>query len=315
MDEFNRIATYFAPLTAKAEGAFGLCDDAALLTPPADEKLVITQDTLVESIHFIGTEPAASIAQKALRVNLSDLAAKGAVPLAYFLSLSLPASRNDAWVEDFARGLHADQEQYGITLMGGDSTASAQGVVITITAIGTAPRMIRRSGANEDDTLFVTGTIGDAFLGLQAARGEYPDVAMLSRYRLPQPRTHATALLRRFATAALDVSDGLLQDAQHLCTQSGIALEIILDNLPLSDAASRYACDLSHLLELATAGDDYEILFTAPPEKKNEIQQLAQEAGLQVSAIGRCRKGTGLHLSHAEKAIPLPKKLGYTHAL
>lgn len=315
MDEFTRIATYFAPLAAKAEGAFGLTDDAAILTPPADEQLVVTQDTVVEGIHFIGNEPAAHIAQKALRVNLSDLAAKGAVPLAYFLSLSLPPDHSEPWIADFAAGLAADQASYGITLMGGDSTASKQGVVITITAIGSTPRMIRRKGAQIGDILYVTGTIGDAALGLQAARGTDEDTHLLSRYRLPQPRLAAIPLLRQFATAALDVSDGLLQDAQHLAQQSQTALHIALDSLPLSAPAAAYASDAEKLLALATGGDDYEILFTAPAAQDAAIRHCAEQAGVRVTAIGHCEAGNTLQLTYAEKFLPLPRILGYSHSL
>lgn len=315
MDEFTRIATYFAPLAAKAKGALGLTDDAAFLAPPPNEQLVVTQDTIVEGVHFIGDEPARQIAQKALRVNLSDLAAKGATPLAYFLSLSLPPSRDEQWIADFATGLAADQDSYGITLMGGDSTASRQGVVITITAMGSTPSLISRSGAQAGDIVYVTGTIGDAALGLQAARGEGGDASTFDRYRLPQPRLAAIPLLRAFATASLDVSDGLLQDIQHISKQSKLGIDIALERLPLSDSAAHFAHDAEHLLQLATGGDDYEIAFTAPPEETTQIQQYAKQAGLRVTAIGSCKKGASISISYAEKALPLPPILGYTHSL
>lgn len=314
MDEFNRIATYFAPLASAAEGAFGLTDDAAVVAVPAGEQLVVTQDTLVEGVHFLGAESPKLLAQKALRVNLSDLAAKGAIPLGYFLSLSLPPRCDDVWVEAFCSGLAEDQKTYGITLMGGDSTASPQGISITINAQGTTPRIIRRNGAQAGDTLFVTGTIGDALLGLQVAQGTLAHNAdLLQRYHLPQPRVAFTTAIRDYASAALDVSDGLLQDARHLATQSGVALAIMLDALPLSNAAHTHAPDAEALLRLATGGDDYELLFTAPPAHAEALHRAARAAGIRLSAIGQCENGQGINASYAENAVVLPDALGYNH--
>lgn len=314
MDEFARIAAYFAPLAAKAEGAFGLTDDAAAVTVPAKRQLIVTQDTLVEGIHFIGDEAPAQLAQKALRVNLSDLAAKGAEPLGYFLSLSLPSRCDDAWVAGFASGLAADQQAYGITLMGGDSTASPQGVVVTVTATGTAPRMVRRAGAKPGDRLFVTGTIGDAALGLHVAQGRLPaNAELLERYRLPQPRVAFAAAIREYASAALDVSDGLLQDVGHLCRASGLGADIALDQVPLSTPAAVHAPDCPALLPLLTGGDDYEIAFTAHPESEPALRRAAEKAGIRLTAIGTCREGEGLALAYQGMPVPLPDTLGYRH--
>lgn len=314
MDEFNRIATYFAPLAAKAEGAFGLTDDAAVVTIPAGEQLVVTQDTLLEGVHFLGAEPPERLAQKALRVNLSDLAAKGATPLGYFLSLSLPPRCDDAWVAAFCTGLAEDQQRYGITLMGGDSTASPHGISITINAHGTTPRIVRRRGAQAGDILFVTGTIGDAALGLQVAQGALAhDTNLLDRYHLPQPRVAFARAIRDYATAALDVSDGLLQDATHLARQSALMLTIALDALPLSDATIAHAPDADALLRLATGGDDYEILFTAPAIHRDALQRAAGMAGVRLTAIGDCTEGQNINVSHAGNAVLLPSRLGYNH--
>lgn len=313
MDEFSRIATYFAPL-ATAKGALGLTDDAAYLTVPAGEQLVITVDTLVEGIHFAGDEPAPKIAQKALRVNLSDLAAKGATPLGYFLSLSLPTTCDEHWIADFCQGLAHDQKTYSLSLLGGDSTASKQGVVISITAIGSTGHMVRRSGAQVGDVLFVTGTIGDAALGLKAAQDELADAFLLSRYHLPQPRVAFADAIRTHATAALDVSDGLLQDASHLAKQSAVALEIALDALPLSQQAIAYGDNCEARLALATGGDDYEILFTAPSASTEALTAAAVDAGIALTAIGQCKHGAELQLSYAQKPVPLPAPLGYTHS-
>ena len=313
MDEFERIATYFAPL-ATDDGAFGLTDDAAAFTPPDGQQLVITQDTLVEGIHFTGAEPAALIAQKALRVNLSDLAAKGAEPFGYLLSLSLSQNYNEAWIADFCSGLAADQQRYDISLLGGDSTASNQGIVITLTAIGYTPKILRRSTAKAGDILYVTGTIGDATLGLQVAQGTINDSFLLHRYQLPQPRIEAISLLREFATAAMDISDGLLQDAQHLSAQSKLALRIRLDTIPLSDAAKPHAKTSDDYIALATGGDDYECLFTVAPENRALLQERAAAQNIAIHAIGQCAQGNAITLSYDEKAIQLPSKLGYCHS-
>lgn len=314
MDEFSRIASYFAPLAAKAEGAFGLTDDAAVVTVPQGQQLVVTQDTLMEGVHFLGAEPPKLLAQKALRVNLSDLAAKGATPLGYFLSLSLPPRCDDAWVEAFCLGLAEDQQSYGITLMGGDSTTSMHGVAITVNAQGLTPRIIRRNGAKTGDVLFVTGTIGDAALGLQVAQGQLPHQAeLLQRYHLPQPRIGFAAAIRDHASAALDISDGLLQDARHLATQSGVGLDIALEALPLSAPASSHAQDADSLLRLATGGDDYELLFTAPETQTAALHRAAEDAGIRLTAIGRCVAGKDINISHAKNAVPLPAILGYNH--
>lgn len=305
MDEFTRIATFFAPL-ATHPGAWGLKDDAAELDVPAGKKLVVTQDTLVESVHFLGDEAPGLLARKALRVNLSDLAAKGAEPLGYLLSLSLPERCDDAWLAAFAKGLHADQKTYGLSLLGGDSTRSPDKLVITITALGTTTRTVRRSGAQTRDLLFVTGTIGDAFLGLQVAqkrRGH--DEMFLARYQLPEPRVAFANTIANYATAALDVSDGLLQDAQHLARESGLRLQLDLDRVPVSAA--------EEILALATGGDDYEILFTAPKTAREALQKAAENVGIRLTQIGYCAEGDGLHLSLCGEGVPLPESLGWKH--
>lgn len=311
MDEFARIATFFAPL-ATHHGAFGLKDDASALDIPENCELVITQDTLVEAVHFKGDEPAGLIAKKALRVNLSDLAAKGAEPLGYLLSLSLPKSCNDDWVQQFAKGLQEDQAAYGIALLGGDSTHSPAGITLTITALGTCPKaapMRRRSGAKSGEAIFVTGTIGDAALALK-----HPDDSLQQRYQLPEPRTELVPLLRHYATAAIDVSDGLLQDLNHLCTASGVKAELALEAIPLSDAAMSYVDDEpAALLDCATGGDDYEILFTASEANAPAVSEAAKQAGIPVIRIGRVVAGEGISLTHRNAPIALPNRLGYRH--
>ena len=317
MDEFSRIARFFAPLAEGYPGAFGLKDDAAILATPPGRTAVITQDTLLETIHFIGHEAPHLIAQKALRVNLSDLAAKGAEPFGYLLSLGLPSRCDDAWLEDFAAGFAADQRAYGIHLMGGDSVESPAGILITITAIGLLPAdktMLRRSGARAGDAVLVSGTIGDAGLGLAAARNQLQSEALLQRYLLPEPRTALIPLLHHHATATMDVSDGLLQDAAHLATASGHALKLELSHLPLSGDADNWAGEKTDaLLQLATSGDDYEILCTCPAIQVNDFISDAAAIGINLTAIGTVTHGEGITLTHHSAPVPLPQKLGFRH--
>ena len=317
MDEFSRIARFFAPLAENYPGAFGLKDDAAILATPPGRTPVITQDTLLETIHFTGHEAPRLIAQKALRVNLSDLAAKGAEPFGYLLSLGLPSRCDDAWVEDFTAGLAADQQTYGIYLMGGDSVESPAGILITITAIGLLPTdktMLHRSGARAGDAVLVSGTIGDAGLGLAAAQNKLQSETLLQRYLLPEPRTALIPILHRHATATMDVSDGLLQDATHLAAASGHALKLELGRIPLSGDADQWAQGKQDaLLQLATSGDDYEILCTCPAIQANDFISDAAAIGINLTIIGTVTHGEGISLTHLNTPLPLPQKLGFRH--
>lgn len=324
MNEFDRIRRFLAPLAAKAEGAFGLEDDAAEVIPPAGYRFVITQDTLVETVHFLGSEPPAAIAQKALRVNISDLVAKGAQPWGYFLSISLPARCGDDWLEQFASGLAQDQQNYGITLMGGDSTAHPSHAGITITALGTVENgqsVLRRKGATEGDCIYVTGTIGDALAGLLIlqgklqASGEAGD-ALVRRYTHPEPRLDFMPVLKRYATASMDVSDGLLQDLGHLLRLSGVGAVVQLENIPLSDAVKGLQHEVTPdtITTFSAGGDDYELLFTVPSHHYDRLMQAANDAGIRLSAIGKITADKGVRLEYNGRIVASPAKLGYLHA-
>lgn len=252
MSEFAWIATYFAPLAG--EGALGLKDDAALLKVPHGQQLVITTDTLNEGVHFkAGTSPK-KIAQKALRVNLSDLAAKGATPIGYTLNLSLPIGTSEAFIEDFCAGLKADQAQFDIALLGGDTTRTLGPLSISITAFGACITPLLRSGAKVGDGVYVSGSIGAGFLGLH---NHSPKT--IAHYELPTPRLALGRTLVGLAHSCMDVSDGLVQDMGHLCAASGVGADIQLSAIPLADNAYDAAAQL-------TGGDDYELLFTLPPD-------------------------------------------------
>ncbi len=264
MNEFGLIARHFRPLAGP--GGLDLLDDAALLAPPPGRELVLTVDAMVEGVHYLPDDPPDLVARKLLRVNLSDLAAKGAQPLGYLLTVSAPRGTGEDWFAAFAAGLAADQAAFGIALLGGDTTSTPGPFSLSLTAIGhVAPgRMIRRAGARPGDGVWVTGTIGDGALGLRAIRGELPDPdgALADRYRLPQPRLGVARA--DWVRAAMDVSDGLVQDLGHLCRAGGVGAAIEAGLVPLSPAAC--AAGLAWRETCLTGGDDYELLLAVAPE-------------------------------------------------
>lgn len=287
--EFALIAQYFRPLAGP--GALDLTDDAAVLSPPPGRELVLTVDSMVAGIHFLPDDPPDLVARKLLRVNLSDLAAKGAVPLGYLLTVSSPRGTPAEWFAGFAAGLADDQGSFGISLLGGDTTTTSGPVSLSLTAIGhTAPgAMLRRSGAHDGDAVWVTGTIGDGALGLAAAQGRLSDPTghLLSRYRLPQPRLGLK--LAGVATAAMDISDGLVQDLGHLCRASALGAEIEAGLVPLSDAAR--AAGPEWLTRCLTGGDDYELLLAVPAAHESRLRAAADQANIAVTCIGRFHAG------------------------
>jgi thiamine-monophosphate kinase len=297
--EDRLIATYFRPL-ATHPGALKLGDDAAVLAPPAGHELVVTADAVIGGVHFFAEDAADMVAKKALRVNLSDLAAKGAKPIGFLLTLALPKSVPESWVELFARGLGTDAELYECPLLGGDSTRTTGPVAISITALGSVPKgtMVRRSGAQRGDAVLVTGTIGDATLGLElrdavtaAKRWKLENKSnyhLMRRYLLPQPRNALAEAIRLNASAALDVSDGLVGDLAKLCDASGVSAEIEVARVPLSEAATSVVSSEPAAIEkVLTGGDDYEIVCTVPQERLADFRAAANAARVPVAEIGR----------------------------
>ncbi|HTQ34399.1 MAG TPA: thiamine-phosphate kinase [Stellaceae bacterium] len=320
LGEFGRIREFFAPLAGL--GALGLTDDAALLDCPPGYRLVITVDQLVEGVHFLADDPPDLVAKKLMRRNLSDLAAMGATPRHYLVTSALPVSHGDDWVRRFAEGLAEDQHRFGLALLGGDSTSTPGPASLTLTAIGhvASGREIRRSGAKPGDRIWVSGTIGDAFLGLKVLRGEYRTLttehraALAGRYQLPEPRTQLGPNLAGIADAMIDISDGLLADLGHICETSGVAAIVELGRVPLSPAAIEFvAKDPSLLARLVAAGDDYELLFTAPPEAGDEIASLGGGLNLPISEIGEIVAGAGVRLTDADgRDVPV-ERAGWRH--
>ncbi|MDQ0471553.1 thiamine-phosphate kinase [Labrys wisconsinensis] len=301
LSEDALIARYFAPL-ATLPGADGLRDDAALLTPPAGMSLVITADALVAGVHFLPDDPPETIAAKALRVNLSDLAAKGAQPYAFTLSLALPGDWTEAWLAGFAAGLGRDAEAYGFALIGGDTVKTPGPLTIAVSAFGLVPsaRIPRRAGAAAGDGLYVSGTIGDGAFGLLARRRDAALAglpagmreALITRYRLPQPRVALAPVVLAHASAAMDISDGFVGDLAKLLRASGASAEVDLAAVPLSPAARAAIAGQPRLFEIAlTGGDDYEILCAVPAAGCAAFEAQARAAGVAVARIGTITAG------------------------
>ncbi len=301
MDEFAAIARYFRPLTEGRPEALNLLDDAARIAVPSGYELVITSDALQEGIHFFGNESPAHIAQKSLRVNLSDIAAKGASPYAYFLTLGIPPRHGENWLARFVEGLRHDQSRFGIFLAGGDTTRSTTQLTISITALGLVPKgaMRLRSGARAGEGVYVTGTIGDSALGLSVLNGASSHLSspqkvfLTQRYFLPEPRTALAEALRTYATSAMDISDGLVQDAAKLCAASALSCDIAMQHIPLSPAATAWLKDGGAMEMLLTGGDDYEILFTAPVAHEAALNQVSHATQIPITRLGVMQEGGG----------------------
>jgi thiamine-monophosphate kinase len=330
-DEFEWIARCLRPLAKNAPEAFDLADDAAAIPMRAGCDLVVTKDAIVEGVHFLPDDPPELIARKLLRVNLSDLAGKGAEPYGYLLAIAWPARFGWPEREAFVRGLEADQTRYGLKLLGGDTVSTPGPLTASVTMLGwtSSGRMVQRGAAEPGDRLLVTGTIGDARLGLDVARGQlvglsYADEAWLAdRYRLPEPRLVIAKPLKLFAHAAADVSDGIIIDATHIAEASGVGLEIDLDRLPLSEPAGRWlaaAADATAArIDLATGGDDptaggddYEIVCTASAEHAGEFAEACAALGVPLTDSGAVTAGPGVSVLAGGRQIEL-RRTGYRH--
>jgi thiamine-monophosphate kinase len=319
-DELIRI--YFAPLTG--EGAFGLSDDAALIAGKPGRDLVVTADMLSCGVHFLSSDPPGAIARKALRVNLSDLAAKGAEPLGFLLTLALPEDWTEPWLAGFALGLGEDAAAYKCPLLGGDTVKTPGAPAISITAFGAVPvgAMVMRGGVKAGDRIYVSGTIGDAALGLKIRLGTAADgpwierlspnesAFLAGRYLLPQPRLALRAALRAHAHAAIDISDGFAGDLGKLLAPAGMTAEVPAANVPLSQAAQTAlrACP-AIVKTLLTGGDDYEILCAIPPSQSASFEAEAEAAGVLVAQVAIAEPGDRPPVFRDEsgKAFAFPK--------
>jgi len=295
-DEFEFIERYLRPLSTGFAGALNLSDDAALLEPTEGMQQVLAKDALVEGVHFFAHDPAEQIAQKLLRVNLSDMAAMGATPKGYLLALMRSQNLSQEWLARFTQGLADDQAAYGLVLIGGDTVVTPGPLSFSVTMLGEVPRgqALRRDGARAGDDIYVSGMLGDAALGLAVLQGllSTPMTAsnyLIERYRLPRPRLGLGEALRGVAHAAIDISDGLVADLNHVLTASGLGADIGTHRIPLSRAAAKQRGALEAAL---TGGDDYELLFTAHPEQRPAIQAISQQQNVALTPIG-CVNNTG----------------------
>ncbi len=322
--EERLIARYFKPL-ASDPGAFQLGDDAAVVTPRAGCDLVLKTDGVIAGVHFFPDDPPDGIGRKALRMNLSDLAAKGAQPIGFLMTVALPSPVDEAWLAAFAAGLGEDATRYRCPLLGGDTDRTPGPLSISVAAFGTLPHgtMVRRATARPGDRIMATGTIGDAALGVRlrrdnrlAARWRLTAAITLhltARYRRPEPRVALAEAVRLHASAAMDVSDGLAGDLGKLCRASGMAAEIDVARVPLSEAARAALAAEPALIEtLLTGGDDYEILLTVAPNKRDALSAAAEHAGVVVSEIGEVTAGEGARFVHESRALTFARP-AYSH--
>jgi thiamine-monophosphate kinase len=323
--EDNLIDRFFRPL-ARDPGAFNLRDDAAAITPPAGHDLVLTTDAVIEGVHFFPGDPAQAIAKKALRANLSDLAAKGAEPLGFLLTLAMPKSIDEEWVAAFADGLAADIRAFDCALFGGDTDATPGLLSVSITAFGTVPhgKMVRRAGAKVVDAIVVSGTLGDSALGLALRRNPKlvksaklsaeEEAYLLERYLVPQPRTNLAKALRAHAHAAMDVSDGLAGDLAKLASASGVSAAVETGKLPLSPAARKLLEHDPKLIEtVCTGGDDYEILAAVPRNAFPAFEKAAGESGVALTEIGSVAGGEGVAIKGLDGQVLRFKHPSFSH--
>lgn len=314
--EFGWIERLLRPLTLGHPGALDLLDDAAVLSPRPGHDLVVTKDAMVAGVHFLADDPLDTVARKLLAVNLSDLAAKGAEPIGYFLSVAWPMGTPWGDKARFAGGLGRAGQDWRVALLGGDTVSTPGPLTVTATLMGevAAGGMVRRGGARAGDLLLVSGTIGDGWLGLMAARGELDDPGgvLAGRYRTPEPRLDLAPAMRRFARASADVSDGLLADAGRIAIASGLAVEVALEQVPLSDEAAAWLAaqddEATARARLATGGDDYQIVCALDPAELPAVRA----AGLDLTVAGRFRMGEGVTASFEGRSIEVAAA-GWTH--
>lgn len=321
LGEFERIARFFAPLAGP--GALDLRDDVALIDGPPGEQYALTTDTIIEGVDYFPDDPPRLVAQKLLRVNLSDLAAKGARPFGYLLTTIVPASHGESWLAEFSAGLAADQQEFGAVLLGGDSSGTPGPATLSLALIGRVAqgKAVLRAGAQPGDRIYVSGTLGDAALGLAVRKGEF--VAgigqaerdyLVDRYRLPRPRVALGQALVDIAHAMIDISDGLVADLGHLCAASQRRGVVHQPALPLSPAA-RAAISANPSLNRAVTGggDDYELLFTAPAAAAEAIARASLTCGVALTAIGVVEQGEGVALLDAAGQPVKIEHAGYAH--
>jgi thiamine-monophosphate kinase len=320
--EFALIDRVLKPLAAGTPAALGLTDDAAVLRPAKGKEIVLTKDAMVAGVHFRDEDLPGDVARKLLRVNLSDLAAMGAAPTGYLLATFWPKNLPRSWITDFADGLALDQSEFKIGLLGGDTVRTPGPLSLSLTAVGEVEegKALRRNGAEDGDLIVVSGTIGDGALGLRAAQDQLDDIDpthqeyLADRYHLPEPRLALGRALLGHATSCIDISDGLIADLGHITEESGLGAVIDWEKIPLSDAAEAAVQFDSGLIEIVlTGGDDYELVFSLPPDRRDDLVKLAKEGGVALTIIGEMVTGEGVRVRQADgDDMPLTAR-GWQH--
>lgn len=326
LGEDGLVQTYLAPLAAGYPGAFALTDDCAVIAPRPGFDLVVKTDPIAAGVHFFAADDPADIGWKALAVNVSDLAAKGARPLVYLLALSFPEAPTHAWMKALAAGLREAQDAFGMHLIGGDTDRRPGPVSITPTVMGEVPsgRMVRRGTARAGDLLYVSGTLGDAALGLALRRAagqarawglsEADTGSLATRYLRPRPRLALSSALLEHARAAMDLSDGLAKDLGRMCRASGVAASARVELVPLSGAASAaLTVDPGVIGSVLAGGDDYEVLAAIPPEHATAFETASAASGVRVTRIGHVLAGDGVTIVGRDGNPLSLARAGYDH--
>ena len=320
--EFETISRYFAPLSETEPGAFDLTDDAAIIDPPSGQSLVVTTDALVAGVHFFPTDQAQDIAAKLLRVSLSDLASMGAAAAYYSLSMAVPPDQDSTWFKAFSDGLAENQNEFGLTLIGGDTVSTAGPLTLSLTALGFIDKGkgVRRNGAKVGDGIWVSGIIGDGALDLLAVKNKLTGLSdeecgyLIERYHRPVPRTRLGPNLIDNAHAMIDVSDGLVADLGHICEASDVGADIQISDIPLSQAAKKALGNNRELLDsILGGGDDYELLFTADPSFEGIAASIADKSGVVLTMIGEVSQTKEIRLIDAKGQEYASLQKGFTH--
>lgn len=315
MNEFELINTFFKQTNlTRPDVVLGIGDDAALLTPPSNQQLAASMDTLVEGVHFLASTPAQYIGHKALAVNLSDLAAMGAEPAWTMLALTLPKA-NETWLHDFAEGFFSLANRFNLKLIGGDTTHGPLSITIQIQGFVPTDAALRRDGAKPGDKIYVSGTLGDAGLALALTQQQDSTLPardqqfVMERLHLPTPRVALGLALRSIANSAIDISDGLLADLRHITSNSRTGATLQTNLIPLSPALQKLprAQALQYAL---SAGDDYELCFTVPPEKSAQVKIISEQTGVPCTCIGEMTTSSDIQL--AGETVNLTRQ-GYQH--